>query len=58
MRVARILAISEGGGYYPVQQVFAVGESRGMAPPAPPPPVAPGELTLSVSVSVQFELTR
>jgi uncharacterized protein len=58
MRVARILAISEGGGYYPVQQVFAVsGESR-MAPPAPPPPIAPGELTLGVSVSVQFELVR
>ena len=57
MRVARILAISEGGGYYPVQQLFAVGEARA-APPAPPPPVAPGELTLGVSVSVQFELVR
>lgn len=58
MRVARILSISEGGGYFPVQQVYAMsGESR-MAPPAPPPPIAPGELTLGVSVSVQFELTR
>jgi hypothetical protein len=59
LRVVRILSISEGGGYYPVQQVFAAsGESR-MAPPAPPPPpIAPGELTLGVSVSVQFELSR
>jgi uncharacterized protein YggE len=58
MRVVRILSISEGGGYYPVQQVFATsGESR-MAPPPPPPPIAPGELTLGVSVSVQFELGR
>ena len=60
MRVGRILSISEGGGYYPVQQVFAVsGEARGAgAPPPPPPPIAPGELTLGVSVSMQFELVR
>ena len=57
MRVARILAITEGGGYYPVQQV-AFGESRMAGAPAPPPPIAPGELTLGVSVSVQFELVR
>src|SRR5688572_33360549 len=56
MRVGRILAISEGGGYYPVQQGF--GESRMAGAPAPPPPIAPGELTLGVSVSVQFELVR
>jgi hypothetical protein len=62
MRVARILSISEGGGYYPVQQIFATarGESdRGMAPPPPPPtPIAPGEVSLGVNVSMQFELTR
>ena len=40
MRVVRILSISEGGGYYPVQQVF--GESRMAAPAPPPPPIAPG----------------
>jgi uncharacterized protein len=60
MRISRILSITEGGGYYPVQQMVAFGESR-MAPPAPPPPptpIAPGELTLGVSVQVQFELTR
>ena len=56
MRVARILSISEGGGYYPVQQAF--GESRMAAPPPPSTPVAPGELTLGVSVSMQFELVR
>src|SRR5690606_32830445 len=48
MRVARILSIAEGGGYYPVQQLFVTGRVTA-APPAPPPPptpVSPGELTL------------
>lgn len=54
MRVVRILSITEGGGYYPVQEM-AMARSA-MAPPAAPTPVAPGELTLSVSISVQFEL--
>jgi len=64
MRVAKLLSVSEGGGYYPVQQVIAVTGSRigyGGAPPPPPPPpapVSPGELNLGVSVSMQFELTR
>ncbi len=59
MRVVRVVSISEGGGYYPVQQVFAVRAASSMAPPPPPPPpIAPGELTLGVSVSVQFELAR
>ena len=64
MRVAKLLSVSEGGGYYPVQQVIAVSGSRigyGGAPPPPPPPpapVSPGELNLGVSVSMQFELTR
>ena len=64
MRVARLLSVSEGGGYYPVQQVIAVTGSRvgyGGAPPPPPPPpapVSPGELSLGLSVSMQFELTR
>lgn len=65
MRVARLLSVSEGSGYYPVQQVIAVtGSSRmgyGGAPPPPPPPpapVSPGELSLGVNVSLQFELTR
>jgi uncharacterized protein YggE len=64
MRVARLLSVSEGGGYYPVQQAIMVTGSRagyGGAPPPPPPPpapVSPGELNLGVSVSMQFELTR
>lgn len=60
MRVGRILSISEGGGYYPVRQDIILTGSR-MAPPAPPPPptpVAAGELTLGVNVSMQFELVR
>jgi uncharacterized protein YggE len=59
MRVARILSISEGGGYYPVQRMATFDVTA--APPAPPPPptpVQPGELTLGVSVSMQFELVR
>ena len=61
LRVARILSISEGGGYYPVQEIFVTGaRAGGAAPPPPPPPtpIAPGELTLGVSVSMQFELVR
>ena len=61
MRVARILSISEGGGYYPVSQVAFARAERGGGPMAPPPPptvVAPGELSLGVAVSMQFELVR
>ena len=57
MRVVRLLSISEGGGYYPVQQIVVTG-SRMSAPgaPPPPPPVAVGELALGVSLSMQFEI--
>ena len=60
MRVVRILSISEGGGYYPVEQVMVTGRSFGAgAPPPPPPtPIAPGEVSVGVSVSMQFELAR
>ena len=58
MRVNRILSISEGGPVYPMQ-VMAIGRGEmAQAPPAPPTPIAPGELTLGMSVSVQFELVR
>jgi len=58
LRVARILSISESGGYYPMQQIVVTGRAASMAPPPPPPtPIAPGEVALGVSLSVQFELT-
>jgi uncharacterized protein YggE len=61
MRVVRLLSISEGGGYYPVQQIVVTGmraERGGAPPPPPPPPVAVGELSLGVSLSMQFEIAR
>jgi len=63
MRVVRLLSMSEGGGYYPVQEIFVTarrGSAAGYpAPPPPPPaPVSPGELTLGVSLSMQFEIAR
>ena len=59
MRVARILSISEGGGYYPVRQIMVTGSRAApSAPPPPPAPVEPGELSLGVNVSMQFELVR
>lgn len=57
LRISRILSISEGGGYYP-QPIIVTGRMAG-APPAPPPPpspVAPGELMLGATVSIQFAL--
>lgn len=59
LRVVRILSISEAGGYFPQPVIAFAGEARGMAPPPPPPAqttIAPGELQLGASVSVQFEL--
>lgn len=60
-RTARILTISEGGGYYPVARDIIVTGSVGggaMAPPPPPVPVQPGEMAIGVSLSVQFALER
>jgi hypothetical protein len=61
-RSARILSITEGGGYYPVSRDIIVTASRGggaMAPPPPPPaPVQAGEVLIGVSLSVQFALER
>ena len=61
MRVVRLLSMSEGGGYYPVQQIVVTGSRMGgpgAPPPPPPPPVAVGELTLGTSLSMQFEIAR
>jgi len=60
LRIVRILSIAEGGGYYgPPAVVFtrAMGERDGPAPPPPPPaPVQPGELQMTTSVTVLYEL--
>lgn len=64
-RSARLLTISEGGGYYPLRRdiqaitVTGSGVSAPMAPPPPPPaPVQPGEVSVGVTLSVQFALER
>lgn len=56
MRVNRILSISEGYGAPPMPVIYRM-EARAMdGVPAPPPPVAPGEITTSAQVTVVFEL--
>jgi hypothetical protein len=59
LKVARILSISEGGGFFPVaREILVTGTIAGAPPPPPPPPppIAAGEVALGVSLSVQFEL--
>lgn len=58
LRVARILSISETGGYYgPPPVAFARAVSmEAAAPPPPPAPVQPGELQLNTNVVVLYEL--
>lgn len=60
MRVARIISMREAGGHYPRRDAIMVSGYRttAAAPPAPPTPVSPGELSLGVNLSMQFELTR
>jgi uncharacterized protein len=55
LHVARIVAISEGGGYAPRPEMIMVTASR-MSADAAPTPVAPGEITTSVTLSVTYEL--
>lgn len=52
LKVVRILTISESGGYAPPVPVYRMA----MPQAAEATPVAPGEVTLNVNVSVQFEL--
>jgi uncharacterized protein len=54
LRVHRVIAINEGGGYSPPMPMPMY--ARGMAAEAAPTPVSPGEITTSVSVNVTFEL--
>ena len=58
LRVARVVSISESGGYYaPPPMVFATAERGGIsAPPPPPAPVQAGELQLTANVTVLYEL--
>ncbi|MGE3303146.1 MAG: SIMPL domain-containing protein [Hyphomonadaceae bacterium] len=54
LKVGRILSISEAGTEPP--RPYPVAFARMAAQAAPPPPVAPGELAIAVSVQVVFEL--
>ncbi len=55
LKVARILSISEGGGYAPPMPVmYARAGGESMAAEAPP--IAPGQVDMNVSVTVLFEL--
>lgn len=55
LRVARIVSISESGGYRPMPVMYMRKEAMDVAA-APPAPVAPGELEMNIDVTVQFEL--
>ncbi len=58
MRVARIVSISESGGFEPAPapmgRMMAMSESADMAST----PISGGELTYSANVSIRFELAR
>jgi uncharacterized protein YggE len=54
MRVQRIVAVQEGGGYAPPMPVAF--ERLQSADAAAPPPISPGQIETRVSVSVTFEL--
>lgn len=56
LRVTRIVSISEGGGFQPIPMPMPM-MARAMADAAAPPtPVSAGEVSLSASVTVLFEL--
>lgn len=55
LKVVRMLSISESGGYSPPMPVmYARAEAAGMA--AAPPPIAAGQVELTASVTILFEL--
>lgn len=56
LKVARILTITEGGGYYPQPPVIYAKSARADMASAPTP-VSPGEMAMNANVSVAFELT-
>lgn len=59
LRVARIVSISEGGGYFQPVEIMVTGARIAGAPPPPPPtPVAIGEVSTGVTINIQFALER
>jgi uncharacterized protein YggE len=55
MRVTRVVAVQEGGGYAPPMPIMVTGARMEAAQDASTP-VAPGQIETRVSVSVTFEL--
>lgn len=51
LRVARIVAISESGGYQPVRPMMLMATRQ-----APATPIAPGDVSSAITLAVQFEL--
>jgi uncharacterized protein len=58
MRVKRVVTINESGGYEPPQPRPMMMMRAQMADAAPETPVAPGEVTLTIQLNVQFELEK
>jgi uncharacterized protein YggE len=59
VRVKRVMSINESGGYEPPQPRPMLMMARAaMADAAPETPVAPGEVSLSIQLNVQFELEK
>lgn len=60
LRIVRVVSLNESGGYYgPPPTMFMRGQSAIAAPPPPPPPpspVRPGEMQMTASVTIQYEL--
>jgi hypothetical protein len=55
LRVHRVISINEGGGYSPPMPMPYMA-ARMADQAAPPPPVAPGEISTSLTVNVVYEL--
>jgi uncharacterized protein YggE len=53
MKVVRLIAISEGGGYSPPVPMYRMAMEQAASAA---PPVAPGEVSLNINLTVQFEL--
>lgn len=58
LRVKRIAAISESGGYSPPNAMPMMMARSAIADSAPPTPVAAGEVSYSIQLSVQIDLEK